>query len=63
MKNTLFKLAAQGTAVEAVDGELAGPTAIVYTEVILLLRRRRSVDFAKGDQGAYRVKAGWWMGR
>jgi large subunit ribosomal protein L10 len=58
VKNTLFKLAAQGTAVEPLTGSLAGPTAVASTDGDPVAVAKALVDFARESKGLISIKAG-----
>jgi large subunit ribosomal protein L10 len=51
VKNTLFKLAAQGTAVEPMVNDLAGPTAMATTAGDPVAIAKALVDFARESKG------------
>jgi len=57
VKNSLFELAAVGSAAEKLAEGLVGPTAIVYTEEDPVAAAKALQDFAKGPH-PIRVKAG-----
>lgn len=57
VKNTLFTLAAAGTAAEALAEGLAGPTAMAYSEADPVAAAKALQEFAKGPK-ALVLKAG-----
>jgi len=57
VKNSLFELAAAGSAVEKLAEGLTGPTAIVYTQDDPVAAAKALQDFARGHH-VVKVKAG-----
>ncbi len=57
VKNSLFELAAVGSAAEKLAEGLVGPTAIVYTEDDPVAAAKALQEFAKGPQ-PIKIKAG-----
>jgi large subunit ribosomal protein L10 len=58
VKNTLFKLAAEGTAIESLTADLAGPTAIATTDGDPVAMAKALVDFARESKGLISIKSG-----
>jgi large subunit ribosomal protein L10 len=58
VKNTLFKLAAEGTAVESLVGDLAGPTAVVTTAGDPVELAKILTKFEKESKGQVGIKSG-----
>lgn len=58
VKNTLFKLAAQGTPVESLTEKLAGPTAVAVTASDPVAVAKALVDFARDSKGLISIKSG-----
>lgn len=57
VKNTLLRLAAKGTAVEALAEELQGPTAVIYSEDPVAAAKAFQ-DFVKAAKADVAVKSG-----
>lgn len=58
VKNTLLRLAAQGTDAEPMVSELAGPTAMATTATDPVAMAKALVDFARESKGLISIKSG-----
>jgi large subunit ribosomal protein L10 len=62
VKNTLLRLAAQGTAAECLDAHLKGPTAVAMVTGDPVAPAKALVEFAKANQ-AFELKYGMLDGK
>lgn len=59
MKNTLVKLALQGTEMEGVADLFKGPTAIAYSSEDAVAPAKVIKEFVKGNEGKFEIRGGF----
>ena len=63
LKNTLVRIAIQGSRVEPLSKLLEGPTAVIWSTESPSLPAKLAVKFAKEQQQKFRIKGGYFEGQ